>query len=339
MMKDRSTKMIRNTTAGSVAGEAEVSELEESATSTAAAAETAGTATTASATHAASRLGVLKTYKIYIGGKFPRTESGRYFPVKSALTENPFNVCLCSRKDFRDAVSAARDAFAKWSGATAFNRGQVLYRVAEMLEGRRAQFIEELEQQGSSRSEAELEVSAAVDRLVYYAGWADKFQQVFGAVNPVASSHFNFSLMEPTGVVSILAPEESSLLGLVSVLAPVMVGGNTSVVLASSSRPLSAVTLAEVLHSSDVPGGVVNILTGFRQELLGNFSSHMDVNSVIYTGDSPDEIRKIQENAAMNIKRVKLWPASTDWTREEVESPYHILDHQEVKTTWHPIGV
>lgn len=286
----------------------------------------------------AERLKILKTYKIYVDGKFPRTESGRYFVFKSGDGKEMANLCNCSRKDFRDAQTAARAAFGKWSKATAFNRGQILYRIAEMLEGRRAQFVEELQQQGSTRAEADAEVSASVDRLVYYAGWADKFQQVFSAVNPVASSHFNFSMLEPTGVVSVFAPEESSLLGLVSVIAPVIVGGNTCVVLASSAKPLCAVTFGEVLATSDVPAGVVNILTGFRKELLGHFTSHMDVNSIAYSGEEAEEIRKLQENAALNVKRVKLWP-SIDWTSDEAESPYHILDHQEVKTTWHPVGV
>ncbi len=279
-----------------------------------------------------ARVKVLKTYKVYIDGKFPRTESGRYF------TLNGQNLCNCSRKDFRDAVTAARAAFGKWSKATAFNRGQILYRAAEMLEGRRAQFLEELREQGASEAEAAREVDLSIDRLVYYAGWADKFQQVFSSVNPVSSSHFNFSMLEPTGVVSVFAPEESSLLGLISMIAPVIAGGNSCVVLASSTKPLCAVTFAEVLHSSDLPGGVVNLLTGFRSELLSHFSSHMDVNAVLHAGADEAEIKKVQEAASLNTKRVKCW-GTPDWGSEEAQGPYSILDTQELKTTWHPIGI
>ena len=280
-----------------------------------------------------NRLGIPKTYKIYIDGKFPRTESGRYFEYEYKTGDGSANLCNSSRKDFRDAITAARAAFAKWSGFTAYNRGQILYRIAEMLEGRRSQFIDELTQQGSSRTEAETEVSASIDRLVYYAGWSDKFQQVFSSVNPVSASYFNFSMLEPTGVVSILAPEESSLLGLVSVVAPILAGGNTCVVLASSSKPLCSVTFAEVLHSSDVPGGVVNLLTGFRKELLSHMTSHMDVNAVIYCGSEEEEIKTVQTNAALNVKRTIILE------KTDKQGPYLILDTQEVKTTWHPVGI
>src|SRR4026208_838714 len=208
------------------------------------------------------RLEVLKTYKIYIGGQFPRTESGRYYVPLNDSGQKLANICLSSRKDFRNAQVAARSAFSGWSGRAAFNRGQVLYRIAEMLEGRKAQFVEELVLQDATKSKAEKEVEWAIDRLIYYAGWCDKFQQLFSSVNQVASSHFNFSVPEPTGVVSIIAPQDNSLLGLVSVIAPVIAGGNTCIALASSSKPLSSVTFAEVINSSDVPGGVVNILTG-----------------------------------------------------------------------------
>ncbi|HEY5719748.1 MAG TPA: aldehyde dehydrogenase family protein, partial [Gammaproteobacteria bacterium] len=221
----------------------------------------------------AGRLGVLKTYKIYVGGKFPRSESGRYYQVVDRDRRTLANICLSSRKDFRDAVVAARTAFKGWSTSSAYLRGQILYRIAEMLEGRRGQFVDELYAQGGTRAAAAAEVDATTDLLVYYAGWADKYQQVFSSVNPVASSHFNFSLREPTGVVSLLAPEDSPLLGLVASLAPIITGGNTCVVLASESRPLAAVSFAEVLHSSDVPAGVVNILTGRQAELLEHFAS------------------------------------------------------------------
>ncbi len=284
-----------------------------------------------------ARLHVAKTYKVYINGKFPRTESGRYYALAASNGDPVANMCLCTRKDFREAVVAARGAACSWGRATAFLRGQILYRIAEMLEGRSAQFVEELQRMGSSAAEARGEVRASVDRLVYYAGWADKYQQIFSAVNPVSSSHFNFSVLEPTGVVGILAPEESSLLGLVSTIAPAIVGGNTCVVLASHSQPLCAITFAEVLHSSDVPGGVVNLLTGRRDELLEHFATHMDVNAIIYHGDDPAEIKQIQLEAARNVKRVMI-RADVDWTSDEAQDPYLISDTQEIKTTWHPIG-
>ena len=214
-----------------------------------------------------NRLEILKTYKIYINGQFPRTESGRTYVATNAKGDTLANVCLSSRKDFRDAVVAARGAFGSWSARAAFNRGQILYRIAEMLEGRKAQFIEELMLQGSSLKAATAEVEQSIDRLIYYSGWCDKYQQVFSSVNPVASSHFNFSVLEPMGVVAVIAPQQSSLIGLVSVVAPIIAGGNTCVVLASESKPLCAVTFAEVLNSSDLSGGVVNILTGKSKEL------------------------------------------------------------------------
>lgn len=287
-------------------------------------------------TKSSKRLEVLKTYKIYIGGKFPRTESGRYYIATNGKWEKLANVCLSSRKDFRDAVVAARSAFGDWGSRAAFNRGQVLYRIAEMLEGRKVQFIDELMKQDSSREEAESEVNISIDRLIYYAGWCDKFQQVFSAVNPVASSHFNFSSPEPTGVVSVIAPQDNSLLGLVSVIAPVIAGGNTCVVLASHSKPLCAVTFSEVLNTSDVPAGVVNILTGKPSELLSWFSNHMDVNAIIYCENDAAAQKSIQENAALNLKRPVFY-ADTEWSSDDAQSPYMIMDTQEIKTTWHPI--
>ncbi|MBT8095698.1 MAG: aldehyde dehydrogenase family protein [Woeseia sp.] len=286
---------------------------------------------------AAKRIPVAKTYKIYIGGKFPRTESGRYFELADKKGKLLANVCRSSRKDFRNAVVAARAAEAGWSAASAYLRGQILYRIAEMLEGRRAQFIDELKVQGQSATSAEKEVDAAVDRLIYYAGWADKYQQIFSSVNPVASSHFNFSVLEATGVVAILAPQESGLLGLVSVVAPCIVGGNSCVVLASESLPLSAVSFAEVLHASDVPGGVVNILTGHSAELSGQFASHMDVNAVVFCDGDEKAARDIQQQAAENIKRV-IDRRNLDWAKAGSASPYQIADTLETKTTWHPIG-
>lgn len=282
------------------------------------------------------RLEILKTYKIYIGGKFPRTESGRYYIAESSNKETLANVCLSSRKDFREAVVAARNAQGDWGSRAAFNRGQILYRIAEMLEGRKAQFIDELIKQGATKEEAENEVLLSIDRLIYYAGWCDKFQQLYSTVNPVASSHFNFSVPEPTGVVSIISPQNSSLLGLVSVIAPVIAGGNTCVALASFNKPLCAVTFAEVLNSSDVPGGVVNILTGRVAELTSYFADHMDVNAIVFCEKDADTQKMIQDKAAMNLKRVVLYN-KIDWKTDAGQSPYLIMDTQEIKTTWHPI--
>jgi acyl-CoA reductase-like NAD-dependent aldehyde dehydrogenase len=285
---------------------------------------------------ASKRIAVAKTYKIYIGGKFPRTESGRYFPLEGRQGNVIANMCRGSRKDFRNSVVAARKAQPGWAKASAYLRGQILYRIAEMLEGRREQFIAELNLQGSTSRSAEKEIDQSIDRLIYFAGWADKYQQVFSSVNPVASSHFNFSVLEPTGVVSILAPDDSSLLGLISNIAPAIAGGNTCVILASESKPLCAISFAEVLHASDVPGGVVNILTGFRSELTEYFASHMDVNAVVYCDGGKAVARTVQELAANNIKRV-IARNRIDWTGD-AENPYLIRDTQEVKTTWHPIG-
>lgn len=282
------------------------------------------------------RLEVLKTYKIFIGGKYPRTESGRYYIAENKKGDKLANVCLSSRKDFRDAVIAARSAFNDWGSRTAFNRSQILYRIAEILEGRKAQFIDELMKQDSTKEQAEIEVSQAIERLIYYAGWCDKFQQLFSTVNPVASSHFNFSAPEPTGVVSIIAPQNNSLIGLVSVIAPIIAGGNTCVVLASASKPLCAVTFAEVLGTSDVPGGTINILTGKPGELLSWFSDHMDVNAIVFCENDKEAILKIQQKATLNLKRVLLWN-NYNWLLETAQNPYLINDAQEIKTTWHPI--
>ena len=282
------------------------------------------------------RLEVLKTYKIYIGGQFPRTESGRYYVPINAAGNKLANVCLSSRKDFRDAVVAARGAFGGWSGRAAFNRGQILYRIAEMLEGRKAQFIDELMKQDSTKVQAEKEVDLCVDRLIYYSGWCDKFQQVFSSVNPVASSHFNFSVPEPTGVVAAIAPQNDSLLGLVSVIAPIIAGGNTCIVLASATKPLCAVTFAEVLNSSDLPGGVVNILTGKVAELVPYFADHMDVNATVYCESDLATQKMIKEKSALNVKRIVL-NDKVKWADATGQSPYFIMDLQEIKTTWHPI--
>ena len=284
-----------------------------------------------------SRVPVAKTYKLYIDGKFPRTESGRFFALQDDDGAVLANLCRGSRKDFRNAVVAARKAFSGWSSASAYLRGQIVYRIAEMLEGRADQFVTELVAMGQSKRRARKEVEASIDRLVYYAGWSDKYQQIFSAVNPVSSSHFNFTLLEPTGVVSILAPDDRGLLGLVSNIAPVIVGGNTAVVLASERLPMCAVSFAEVLHASDLPPGVVNILTGYREELAGQFASHMDVNAVIFCDGDEAVARDIQERAAENIKRV-VSRVDIDWSDAQVQNPYLIRDTQETKTTWHPIG-
>jgi acyl-CoA reductase-like NAD-dependent aldehyde dehydrogenase len=287
----------------------------------------------------ADRIEVNKTYKIYIGGKFPRTESGRYYKVYGKGNRLLANACLCSRKDVRDAVSAAQSALKEWSSRSAYNRGQILYRIAEMLEGRKGQFTDELVDLGIKPKTAEQEVLESIDRLIYYAGWTDKYQQVFGSVNPVASSHFNFSVPEPTGVVGIMAPQRQPLLGLVSVIAPVIAGGNSCVALASQPYPLPASSFAEVLHSSDVPGGVVNILTGLTEELIDPLSTHMNVDAFFVTDTESIERfgKQIQENASLNVKRV-IFEAVGNWLDKNACTPYFILNFQEIKTTWHPVG-
>jgi acyl-CoA reductase-like NAD-dependent aldehyde dehydrogenase len=280
---------------------------------------------------------VAKTYKIYIDGKFPRTESGRYFALENKKGAVIANMCRGSRKDFRNSVVAARKAQAGWAKASAYLRGQIIYRIAEMLEGRKEQFVAELVLQGNARRAAEREVDASIDRLIYYAGWADKYQQIFSSVNPVSSSHFNFSVLEPTGVVALIAPNDSGLIGLISNIVPAIVGGNTCVALASEQQPLCAISFAEVLHASDVPAGVVNLLTGFRSELTEQFASHMDVNAIAYCDGGKKAATTIQELAAENIKRA-ISRQQIDWLSEDAASPYQIRDTQEVKTTWHPIG-
>jgi len=287
-----------------------------------------------------TRLGVRKTYKLFVGGAFPRSESGRSYPVQAADGTLLAYAAQASRKDARDAVKAARSAFAGWSGATAYNRGQVLYRVAEMLEGRAAQFAADVAAaEGLSAAKASAQVAAAIDRWVWYAGWTDKVAQVTGAANPVAGPYFNFSLPEPTGVVAVVAPPGSSLLGLVSVVAPVIATGNTVVVAASSARPLPAVDLAEVLATSDVPGGVVNLLTGDPAELAPVLASHMDVNAIDLTGAGPQEAAEWERLAAGSLKRV-LRPApggaEEDWAAEP--GTRRLTTFLEIKTVWHPAG-
>ena len=287
------------------------------------------------------RLAVKKTYKLAIGGSFPRSESGRSYEVLDAKGRFLANAAMASRKDARDAVVAARKAYPAWSGATAYNRGQVLYRVAEMMEGRRAQFVDEVAAgEGVTRPRAERSVDEAIDRWVWYAGWADKIAQVMGSSNPVAGPYFDFSVPEATGVVAVLAPQASSLLGLVSVLAPVVVTGNTAVVVASQGRPLPAVTLAEVLGTSDVPGGVVNVLTGTTAEIAPWLASHMDVNAIDLTGIAGDEDqgRTLEVQAAENLKRVMRAPdTEPDWTAEPGLDRLTLF--LETKTVWHPVGI
>lgn len=271
---------------------------------------------------------------MYVGGKFPRSESGRYY-VPTIKAARLGNICRASRKDVRDSIVAARAAQSNWASRTAYNRGQILYRIGEILEGRSEQFIKELAKQGLTAAAANQEVTLSIDRLIYFAGWCDKFQQIFSAVNPVASSHFNFSVLEPTGVVFVVASEQSPLLGLVSLVAPIIASGNACVALASQSRPLSAITFSEVLNSSDVPGGVVNLVTGHKEELVEHFSKHMDVNAVAVDSVDKNLFKQVEENGAANIKRIKHF--AIDWTRSESQNPYLISDFCEVKTTWHPI--
>jgi acyl-CoA reductase-like NAD-dependent aldehyde dehydrogenase len=288
-------------------------------------------------TNGSERLRVRKTYKLYIGGAFPRSESGRSYPIHAASGELLAHAAQASRKDLRDAVLAARKAFAGWSGATAYNRGQVLYRVAEMLDGRREQFAAEIAAtEGGSAAAALAQVDEAIDRWVYYAGWADKYAQVAGSTNPVAGSYFSFTLPEPTGVVGVVAPQDSTLLGLVSVLAPVVATGNTAVVIAAEERPLPASSFAEVLATSDLPGGVVNLLTGFTAELTPWLAGHRDVNALDLTGVAPADRKALQIKAADNVKRVFV-PARSDWSVEPGTA--RLGAFVETKTVWHPIGV
>ncbi|MEU9863866.1 aldehyde dehydrogenase family protein [Streptomyces sp. NPDC047971] len=283
-----------------------------------------------------TRLNVFKTYKLYVGGKFPRSESGRVYEVSDSKDNWLANVPLSSRKDARDAVVAARKAFGGWSGATAYNRGQILYRIAEMLEGRRDQFVREVaDAEGLSKSKAGAVVDAAVDRWVWYAGWTDKIAQIVGGANPVAGPYFNLSTPEPTGVVTVIAPQDSSFLGLVSVIAPVIATGNTAVVIASEKSPLPALSLGEVLATSDLPGGVVNILSGKAAEMGPHLAAHQDVNAIDLTGADADLARELEIAAADNLKRV-LRPRAVDFT----ESPGtdRMTAFLETKTVWHPTG-
>jgi acyl-CoA reductase-like NAD-dependent aldehyde dehydrogenase len=287
------------------------------------------------------RLQVQKTYKLYIGGKFVRGENGRVLPARDARGGVLGNFCRASRKDFRDAVLAARTAFPNWSKQSAYLRSQILYRTAEMLEMRRSELQGEIARfDGARTSTSSAEATLAVDRLVHYAGWTDKFGQVFGAVNPVASSHFNFTTPEPTGVVAVICPDEPPLLPFVSLTAPVILSGNCAVVLASMTKPLAALTFAEIIATSDLPGGVINVIAGDRAELAPFIASHMDVNAIV-DGSGDETIgRELQRGGALNLKRYArrdLTPA--EWRGSAAENPYWILDTVEMKTAWHPIGV
>jgi acyl-CoA reductase-like NAD-dependent aldehyde dehydrogenase len=284
------------------------------------------------------RLDVRKTYKLFVGGAFPRSESGRSYPVHGKGGDLLAYAAKASRKDLRDAVRAARAAFGGWSGATAYNRGQVLYRVAEMMEGRAAEFADEVARaEGLRPARAGAVVSAAIDRWVWYAGWSDKVAQVAGGANPVAGPYFNFSVPEPTGVVATIAPPDSSLLGLVSVLAPVIVTGNTIVLIASEQRPLPSIVLAEVLATSDVPAGVVNVLTGSTTELAAVAAGHMDVNAIDLTGAAPADRAALERAAAGNLKRVLAEHDGERWT--DPPTLRRLLATLEIKTVWHPAGI
>lgn len=287
------------------------------------------------------RLNVRKTYKLYINGEFPRTESGRFYPVRGKGGELLANACRGSRKDLRNAIAAARKAQPGWAGKTAYNRGQILYRIAEVCEARAAELVDELRQQGSPAADAKREVEAVIDRWIYYAGWSDKYPQLFGTVNPVAGPYYNFTVPEPTGVVGVVTPEEPALLGLVSRIAPAIVGGNVVVALTSESRPLAAITLGEAFETSDVPPGVINLISGIKTELVPWLASHMDVNAIDTTGVAADGVAKVQQTAAENVKRVIHFDAKLiGWDdAQRSQSPYAIYDFQESKTVWHPMGM
>ncbi len=284
-----------------------------------------------------SRLKVLKTYKMYVGGKFIRTESGRYYTLKDEKGEALANFCLGSRKDVRNTVVAARKAQGGWQERTAFNRSQILYRIAEMLEGQRDLFEAEMKQEGYTSAQSKSLVDVAIDRWVYYAGWCDKYSAVFSSVNPVATGHFNFSVPEAQGVVAVIAPKGPSLVVLSSLVAPVIASGNSVLYLADENHPLSACSFAEVINSSDVPGGVINILTGKSSELESHIAGHMDINALWYVPSNEADVINIQKIAAENVKRVVLDFPSEKWEDQAWESPYLIHPFTETKTTWHPV--
>ena len=288
---------------------------------------------------AQSRLQVQKTYKLFIGGKFVRGENGRVIAARGAKGSLLANFSRASKKDFRDAVLAARSAFGNWSKQSAYLRGQILYRAAEMLEMRRSELQDELARSNGSQSSA-AETTASIDRLVHYAGWTDKFSQVFGSVNPVSSSHFNFTTPEPTGVVIVVCPDEPALLALVSLVAPVILSGNTAIVLASTTQSLPALTFSEIIATSDLPAGVVNVLAGDRAELAPHFASHMDVNAIVDASGDEKIGRELQRGGNFNVKRyVQRDLTPGQWRGRDSENPYWIHDTVEMKTAWHPIGL
>ena len=290
---------------------------------------------------AASRLQVQKTYKLYIGGKFVRSEGGRVAPALAEDKAVIANYSRATRKDFRDAVVAARGAFGGWAKQSAYLRGQILYRAAEMLEMRRSELQEELARaHGTRRAQSDDETTLAIDRLVHYAGWTDKFTQIFSAVNPVASSHFNFTMPEPTGVVVVVCPDEPSLVAMVSLVAPIILAGNTAIVIPSATKPLPALTFSEIIATSDLPGGVVNMLAGEPSKLAPHLASHMDVNAIVDGSGNEKLGRELQRGGGFNVKRyIRRDLTAAEWRTERAENPYWILDTVEMKTAWHPMGV
>ncbi len=286
-----------------------------------------------------SRLTVTKTPKVYVGGAFIRSESARTFPLKDAAGNFYANIPQCTRKDLRNAAEAAAKAGPGWAKRTPYNRGQIIYRLAEMIEARKADMADALMIGGVSKSAAAKEITATIDRLIYYAGWADKYEQVLGNVNPVASPHFNFTVTEPMGIVGLLAPEEAPLLALVSLIAPAITSGNTVVALASTAQPYPAIVLGEMLATSDLPGGVVNLLTGYRKEMVPTFATHTHLRAIAGVANA-EERKALKLGAAESVKRVKLTKAEepTDWFSDRAQSLYELRDTLEFKTTWHPIG-
>ncbi|MCP4848541.1 MAG: aldehyde dehydrogenase [Verrucomicrobiaceae bacterium] len=287
------------------------------------------------------RTGVIKTYKLFVGGKFPRTESGRYLTLEHPRSgKHLASYCQASRKDLRDSVVAARKAQPGWAATSSYLRGQILYRIAEMLESRSTSMASEISNcSGVSLTAAKTEIHATIDRILYYAGWADKYSQVFGSTNPVASSHFNFSTPEPTGIVGVICPDKPPLLALATLVAPAILSGNSTIVLASEKYPLPAITLAEVIANSDVPGGVINLLSGSRCELAPHFANHLDINAII-DGSGDSEITSIlKKGSSTNLKRVTIRNMSaTAWNGKAGRDPYFIMDSVELKTLWHPVG-
>ncbi|WP_438480927.1 aldehyde dehydrogenase family protein [Oleiharenicola lentus] len=286
-----------------------------------------------------TRLPITKTPKVYVGGAFIRSESARVFPIKDASGEFFANIPQCTRKDLRNAVEAAAKAGPGWAKRTAYNRGQIIYRLAEMIEARKADLADALAVSGISKAAAAKEITATIDRLVYYAGWTDKYEQVLGNVNPVASPHFNFTVTEPMGIIGVIAPDESPLLALVSLIAPAITSGNTVIALASSTQPYPAIVLGEMLATSDLPGGVVNLLTGFRKEMVPTFATHTHLRAISGVVNADDR-KTLKLGAAESVKRVKLLHAEDkiDWFADQAQSLYEIRDFVEFKTTWHPIG-